>query len=376
MLVSAVWCSANSALAQTWIQTSAPTNLYWTSVVCSANGSNLVAASQSGIFTSSDSGMTWVSNNLAAAAVASSADGTKLIAAQNYGGIYVSTNSGITWQQTSAPNSEWGSIASSADGTKLAAVNYYIYTSTNSGATWTQTSALGGGWISVASSADGNFLAAAPFSGAIYISTNSGATWMETSATTNIWRSVASSADGTKLAALNYDFIYCSTNSGATWIVRTNVTSNGYSIVSSADGSRLAAANHTRIYTSIDSGITWQQQNNAPIINNGYSIASSADGYKLFVAVFVGPIYIWSVPPPTFPTLSISFANFNSRTGFTQQVLVAWPSWATNFMLQQSADLVSWADVTNAPAPNLTNLQNQVTLSVSNRSGFYRLKTP
>jgi hypothetical protein len=37
---------------------------------------------------------------------------------------------------------------------------------------------------------------------------------------------------------------------------------------------------------------------------------------------------------------------------------------------------VSWAAVTNAPALNLTNLQNQVTLPPSNRSGFFRLSTP
>ncbi len=32
--------------------------------------------------------------------------------------------------------------------------------------------------------------------------------------------------------------------------------------------------------------------------------------------------------------------------------------------------------MTNQPVLNLTNLQNQVTLSPSNSSGFYRPKTP
>ena len=49
---------------------------------------------------------------------------------------------------------------------------------------------------------------------------------------------------------------------------------------------------------------------------------------------------------------------------------------STNFVLQQSADLLSWTDVTNPPVLNLTNLQNQVTLPPSGSSGFYRLKTP
>jgi len=57
-------------------------------------------------------------------------------------------------------------------------------------------------------------------------------------------------------------------------------------------------------------------------------------------------------------------------------VTLAWTVPSTNFGLQQSADLTSWADVTNPPVLNLTNLQNQVTLAPSNSSRFYRLKTP
>ena len=55
---------------------------------------------------------------------------------------------------------------------------------------------------------------------------------------------------------------------------------------------------------------------------------------------------------------------------------ISWIIPSTNFMLQQSSDLTAWADVTNVPVLNLTNLQNQVTLPSSNASGFYRLKTP
>jgi hypothetical protein len=47
-----------------------------------------------------------------------------------------------------------------------------------------------------------------------------------------------------------------------------------------------------------------------------------------------------------------------------------------NFVLQQSSDLASWTDMTDTPALNLTNLQNEVVLSPTNGSGFYRLKTP
>jgi len=47
-------------------------------------------------------------------------------------------------------------------------------------------------------------------------------------------------------------------------------------------------------------------------------------------------------------------------------------------VLQQNLDLTTtnWTDVTNPPALNLTSLQDEVVLSPTNSSGFYRLKTP
>jgi hypothetical protein len=115
----------------------------------------------------------------------------------------------FTWTLTSAPNTCWYSVASSSDGTKLVAVVYDggIYTSTDSGASWTQTSAPSPspGWLFVASSSDGIKLVAVVDGGGIYASTNSGTTWALTSAPTNqSWLSVASSFDGIKLVAVDY----------------------------------------------------------------------------------------------------------------------------------------------------------------------------
>jgi hypothetical protein len=48
---------------------------------------------------------------------------------------------------------------------------------------------------------------------------------------------------------------------------------------------------------------------------------------------------------------------------------------STNFVLQQNPDLtaIGWENLTNTPVLNLTNLQNEVILSPSNSSGFFRL---
>ena len=180
--------------------------------------------------TGCDSGST--AGSLDWASVASSADGTKLVAAATLGNIYTSTDSGATWTQRTQQG--FVGVVSSADGTKLVAgftlptrtssgylpAGGYLCTSADSGAAWTQTGP-DVGWMSVASSADGSKLVAAG-AGAftdpdgisgysddyLYMSTDSGVTWNQT-AIQDGWRAVASSADGTKLvAAVYFGYIY------------------------------------------------------------------------------------------------------------------------------------------------------------------------
>jgi hypothetical protein len=130
------------AFSQTWVITSAPTNLDWQSIACSADGTKIVAVSFGNpavVYVSANSGSSWTStvapNIQFSPRVASSADGTKLVEAAFSDELGTSTNSGKTWEWTQfATNTAlYGCIASSADGTRLAAANGY--TSTNSGLT-------------------------------------------------------------------------------------------------------------------------------------------------------------------------------------------------------------------------------------------------
>lgn len=178
------------------------------------------------------------------------------------GSIYTSTDSGANWvARTNAPLKRWYSVASSADGTKLVAVTYdgHIYISADSGATW-EPRGSSTFWSSVASSVDGSKLVALDSgslfsSGGIHTSTDSGTTWVQqTNAPAKIWRSVASSADGTKLVAVeSAGGVYTSTDSGTNWTLRTG----GYiglpgwrAVASSADGNKLVAGEYDSIYTS------------------------------------------------------------------------------------------------------------------------------
>src|SRR5258706_1883720 len=260
-----VFCVTQSVHAQTWTQTSAPISENWKSVASSADGTKLVAASDTlhvilnnftidgSIYLSTDSGQTWTQATNAPIAewisVCSSADGSKLAAIVASGSIYISIDAGKTWVATETPSQFLDCISCSADGNKLVAGAWndfvgersLLYTSRNFGLRWKTNHHPDEYWTSVASSADGNNLVAASVNpsdtGRIYISKNSGMSWHPTTAPIGNWYAVASSADGTKLAAaISGGSIYISTNSGATWSAQNVPNEVWTSMTFSADG--------------------------------------------------------------------------------------------------------------------------------------------
>lgn len=241
----------------TWSASQSPTNLFWKAIVCSANGSKVVALPNSGfIHTSSDSGTTWTPriNGRSWECVASSSDGSKLVAVELgdtvfEGRILTSSDSGVTWVPRDS-NRRWTGVASSSDGNKLAAVTIgRIYTSIDSGVTWTARD-TNRDWSGIASSADGGKLAAVVNGGQIYTSTDSGMSWTPRELNRN-WLAVASSVDGSKLVAVaNVGQIHTSTDSGVTWTARESERF-WTGVASSFDGTKLVAVvGGGQIYTS------------------------------------------------------------------------------------------------------------------------------
>jgi hypothetical protein len=112
----------------------------WNSIASSADGTKLVLATglvgkPTPIYVSTNGGSTWQMSgaptnlNTSWRAVASSADGSRLVAVCGWGlnnspqsgRIYTSADSGLTWVANNAPYTVWSSVASSADGRKLVA---------------------------------------------------------------------------------------------------------------------------------------------------------------------------------------------------------------------------------------------------------------
>jgi photosystem II stability/assembly factor-like uncharacterized protein len=206
--------------------------------------------------------------------IAISADGKRLAVTSFRDPIYISSDGGTSWIESygTGPQS-WNSIASSADGTKLIAAagmggdEHAIFTSSNGGVNWIKRSVADGPhwWGSVVSSASGAKLALVDVlgpRGKIYTSTDSGVTWNKQVTLDAAVDGITSSADGKKLAAVtrNNDSadIYTSTDSGVTWNKQATLEMPfPKQITSSADGSKLAVAGDESIYTSIDSGTSW-----------------------------------------------------------------------------------------------------------------------
>jgi hypothetical protein len=372
----------NVAFTQTWTTNGAPSQ-YWNAIASSADGTKLVAAVYGGgVYTSTNSGVTWSltsapSNGLAGAweSVASSADGSKLAAVAFYNNpIYVSTNSGTDWSPN-GPIENWQSVACSSDGSKLVAVasiNGPICISTNGGATWTQaTNAPSLFWQTVASSADGSVLVAAPGgsgpAGPIYVSSDSGTTWIATSAPQEVWVSVALSADGKKMVAVPGGLavpqypsavIYTSTNSGLTWVPRTVPGEYWWSVASSADGSKLMAVSYMESFDS-SSGFSYLG-----------GIFTSTDSGATW-AQTIGPSNYWwagamSADGDKLVVAVSGGGIYSSQTTPTPQMNIAFSnqnvalSWiipSTNFVLQQNTDLTTTNWVTLTNTPYL-NLAN------------------
>jgi hypothetical protein len=348
-----------AAAGQVWTDNNNAPVTNWQSVASSADGTKLVAITASGsVYTSTDSGATWSGTTLGGQgyAVASSADGSKLVAATSAG---IVVNSGGYWTM-SLPNVIATSVASSADGTMIAVASANtILTSLDSRPpVLVLTSAAD--WTSVALSADGTNLVAADVFGIYKATYSPGGGWSTAVSTAPParWSSLAWSANGTKVVAVNQGSapyqMYTSGDSGATWTPITSAPGGLWtSVALSDDGTKLVAVNKGgspyMIWTSTDSGLTWSGNNNAPP-GAWQSVASSADGSKLVAVVNGGSI--WTSQVRQFSGLAGATAQFQYLGNGVWQPVG-----------QAASQLVGTLSPSQLPASVVTNSEGGVSLS-------------
>ncbi|MDD5318643.1 MAG: peptidoglycan-binding protein [Candidatus Pacebacteria bacterium] len=302
----------------------------WDAIAYSADGTKLFAADDGYVYVSSNSGATWATSTGTGQeywqTLAVSQNGTKVVAAGDQSDIFFSTNSGSTWATSSSAGvHSWISLTSSSDGTKVAVIDFdddQILISTDSGATWaTSTSASSHSWGALAYSADGTKLYAASGDGYTYVSTNGGSTWTSSANPNGTnWFAIASSADGSRLLAGSpygqnqHLFLFTSPNGGAAWATSTGAGSHSWhNVASSADGTKLIAAaalNSGYIYTSVDSGVTWATSTVAGQ-HNWQSVTISADGTKVGAVAYDGTLFLARTrfSPPSLFNLNSTVAS-------------------------------------------------------------------
>ena len=216
-----------------------PEYLYTTNITAITNSITKTKSSTTNIFTNTV--ITWTTNLVASpsqywSAIASSADGSRLVAAGANGGIFTASNSGSLWVSNGVP---W----QIADGE--------IPTTTNSlwetqGWVWTSNNVPNQDWSAVYSSPDGNTLVALARAGWSYKSTNGGVTWAALSTPYDFWQSVAASASGSNLLAASQNgYVYQSANAGVSWSELALVP-GGTNVISSD------AFNFSVIYTNLN----------------------------------------------------------------------------------------------------------------------------
>jgi hypothetical protein len=137
-----IYTSTNSGA--TWTPNLTTTNQFWRAVASSADGNKLVAAatysagSNPGpLLTSTNGGVSWTTSTLTGywASVSSSADGSRLtLSGSQSSGTWLSTNSGATWISNDIPQGSLAGQAFSADGGKITGVvqrgNIYTWQTT------------------------------------------------------------------------------------------------------------------------------------------------------------------------------------------------------------------------------------------------------
>lgn len=387
--------SANADYALTSIPF--PNGKEVTGVTVSNDGTQIaVASSGNGIYTSTDSGASWVNRTSALSpqpgwtSIVSSADG-RYIAASAFlfpgyvGGVYVSSDFGLTWNKTLTPaQGGIASIAMSSDGSKIIAALSSggstgvtsIYRSSNSGATWSNTIteipalARTGNFFELTISDDGVHIAASYSSNdwavrGFIISANSGASWTEvTSGIPAGLARIAASGDGSKIAyQVSGNPIYFSNDYGVNWTTSSWPTGGSNGLRMSNDGNVVvqikSGSSTDTLYVSMDGGATRTTQILSPGgMMNRWQFTTNRIGTKIYLTRSYSLIYAVDLIPavtipgapivgtatalsPTSASISFSLPTSNGGATITSYTATSTPGSLTGTVSQSGSGSIT-----------------------------------
>lgn len=259
----------------------------------SLSGNNLIFGTKSGLWYSTDLGLTLkVSNITAGNFVKVCLSGVYGVACNSSNtGLYYTTNSGQTWTQSNITTGSYNSVFiiglnAIASSTTVVGLRYSI----NGGQTWSMTNFSTNNYNFLymnGTNAIAHFITPSVPAGLIY-SQNSGQTWAQSNKTNNSFSTtflvglngLAGSSSTTPTG------IYYTSNGGQTW-TQSNITSGSFRTISmsqSSPNSVAGSSSNTGLYYSSDYGHTWYQSNittgnfNSVFILGTNALAGSSTG--------------------------------------------------------------------------------------------------
>jgi photosystem II stability/assembly factor-like uncharacterized protein len=281
-----------------WIEVSGPPS----GVLCLASRGNLVfvGTDQSGVFESSDGGMSWsqasdglpsyATNGSQVSAVypqiwALTFVGSDIFAGTSGYGVFLSKNMNTKWKSVNVGFTNPNITSLVVNGTTIIAGTYGggIFSSSNNGSSWVQSSNglpiynLGGTTnyapvraLTLGSVAGGRMNIYAGSTSGVFVSTNDGTSWNPRSSGLSDTSITSVIDDGANLFAGTYGGnVYRSTDTGASWVPITGNLSgtpiNQLTVSSQVTGGlNLLAATDKGIFSSTSDGGNWSAVYNGP----------------------------------------------------------------------------------------------------------------
>jgi hypothetical protein len=244
---------AGEATAQ-WVPM---TPLYSADVLAlAANGANIFAGMDNGVFLSTDGVASWKASGLAGSTVRALFVTAGNVFAGTDSGIFLSTDNGSSWNFIGLGTSSVGAFCAIGARVFAGTRGRGIFVSSNGGGTWNPTAVSGCSVPSLAVSGNDVF-ATVPYGG-VFVTSDSGTTWTPVSnglTTTNVAPILVNGSDlyvGSDLG------VFHSSNDGALWKA-TDPAWNEGSVASLAikDGNLVAGTSGNGILYSTDGGASW-----------------------------------------------------------------------------------------------------------------------
>lgn len=379
-------------LTNSWVQSSAPVSQYisWSAVASNAEGDRLIAVqvfednqyTYTFLYVSADFGETWSKTGPSSGywvSVGSDASGLKLAAAQQDGYIYTSPNGGVSWIQRATVQS-WICISSDASGSHLfAGVAYgYSFVSSDGGAHWNELSSGPYSANAIAASSSGQYVVASdssPLGGYLYLSNNYGLNWTYWDYN-SIWAGVASDATGNYLIAVsNEGQVFVNENRTAEWRPSGAPLMPYLNGVASDSTGRYVVLAGDDIYTSSDYGASFVPSSAA---GQGWAaVASDSTGQFLVAAESYPGGGIWTCQGAPLPPVPSWYPTQHPTFQPTTDVLYV-VSFRSNITLigltAPTLDSVSQATIASATAVSM-NLPASAVTFVGSATAFIDVST-